>query len=165
MLLNLNEIYLETYNDNNSEHQALIKQFTGDSCSNFISMIDSRLKLNNKQKTFPFDTAFIVYLDTGEMLGYVFISSIRNDEVYLEYSVLKDKRGCGYGKLVLGLVTNYLFVNYNVKDIALDIDVSNDASMKTALSCGYYEDDYRDDGRLIYKNYNLNYVDRRRKGR
>ena len=163
MQLNLNKIYLETYDKNNNAHEYLIKQFANDSYSSFISMIDSRLRLNSKQKTFPFDTAFIVYLYTGEILGYVFISGVRNDEVYLEYSILKDKRNKGYGKLTLELVTNYLFINYNIKDIALDIDVSNEASMKTTMSCGYYEDEYVDNGRLIYKNYNLSYVTRRKK--
>lgn len=71
----------------------------------------------------------------------------------------------GYGKLVLALVTDYLFLNFNIKDIALDIDVSNEASMRTASSCGYCEDEYYENGKIIYKKFNLNYINKRKRGK
>ena len=163
MQINLEQLCLETFDKKNDKHLWLFYQFKENSKSNFISMIDSRLELNHKSKSFPFNTAFVVSLPSGELLGYLFISNIHQDEVYLEYSLLEEQRGKKYGTLLLRVVTDYLFLNYNIKDIALDIDVSNEASMKTAMSCGYYEDEYVDNVRLIYKNYNLSYVTRRKK--
>ena len=165
MQINLDQLRLDTFDKKNDKHMWLVQQFKGSSKSDFISMIDSRLELNGKSKTFPFDTAFVVSFPSDELIGYLFISGIRGDEVYLEYSLLEEKRGHGYGSLLLGLITEYLFANYNIKDIALDIDVSNEASMKTAIGCGYYEEDFINDKRMIYKNYNLGYVNKRKNGR
>ena len=160
--INLDNILLITFDINNKLHNELIDEFKSNSKSDFISSIDNRLKLNKNLKSFPFDTGFVVATNDSKLLGYLFISSIRNDEIFLEYSILKDKRGMGYGSLLLNKVTDYLFSNYNIKNIALDIDVSNLASIKTAISAYYTEDEYLDNDRIIYRNYNINYVDKRR---
>lgn len=162
MQIDLGEFCLETFDPISQKHKLLLNQFKGISHSSFISMIDNRLELLNKQKSFPFDTAFVI-ISGSKLLGYLFISSVRNDEVYLELSLLKEKRGKGYGKLILVLVTDYLFEHYNIRDIALDIDVSNHASINTATSGGYYADEYLNSGRIIFRNYNLNYIDKRNK--
>lgn len=165
MQININDVLLlDTFDSNNEEHKWLLEQFNNASHSKFISKISDRLMLNGSQKFFPFDTAFVVSLFSGEIIGYVFISSIRNDEVYLESSILKEKRGKKYGSLILSSVTDYLFENYNIKEIALDIDASNEASIRTAVSCGYYEDSF-DNMKFIFKNYNSNYVNKRRGGK
>ncbi len=163
MRIDLGDIYLEPFQPNLLEHKAVLESYQWKSSSKFISMIDEMLIQNRKSKDYPFGMGFVVTLKSGEAVGYLFISSRRNDEVYLEYSILKNKRNCGYGKMCLDLVTQYLFSNYNIRDIALDIDVSNEASMKTALGCGYFEDEDAVNGKIILKNYNLNYVDKRRK--
>ena len=98
----------------------------------------------------------------------MFISKCVNDEVYLENSILKEYRGKKYGKLILNDISNYLFQNYNIKCITLDIDPSNIASIKTALSCGYTidEEEYLDrnmSGKILYRLDNYNYVSKRRK--
>lgn len=165
MQINLENFCLSPFNSENFSHVSLLNQFNGESKSNFISMIDSRLRLNSKSKSFPFRMAFVVSDFSDDLLGYVFISSIRQDEVYLEYSLLKEQRGKGYGSLLLKEVTNYLFENYNIRNIALDIDVSNEASVNTAIRSGYYEDEFINEKRIIYKSYNLNYVNRRKNGR
>lgn len=164
LIIDLDKILLMTYDKSNDGHRQLLLNFNGESQCDFISLIDSRLELNSNGKSFPFNTAFVVSLASGELVGYVFISSRRQDEVYLEYSLLQEQRGKGYGKMVLGLVTEYLFCNYNIRDVALDIDVSNESSMRTAISCGFYEDEYLETGKCIYRSYNLGYVDKRRKG-
>lgn len=163
MQINLGDIKLEIFQDDSLEHIKLLQEFKGISDSKYIHSIVERLLQNRNLKSFPFDTGFVVSLISGESIGYLFISNIRNDEVFLESSILKDKRKMGYGKKCLEFVTNYLFEHYNIKDIALDIDVSNDASRKTAEACGYYEDEYLKEGKFIYRNYNLNYVSKRRK--
>lgn len=165
MRINVGNLYLETFREDCLEHLQLLKDFSGDSHSQFIHSIEERLLQNRKQKSFPFHTAYVISLASGECIGYLFISSIRNDEVFLECSILKRQRHHGYGKLCLESVTNYLFEHYNIRDIALDINVSNDASIRTAEACGYYEDEYLEEGKFIYRNYNLNYVDKRKKGK
>lgn len=165
MQINLGDFYLETFQEDFLEHKKVFESFQGESSSKFISMILERLLQNRRSKDYPFDMGFVVTLKSNESIGYIFISSRRNDEVYLECSILRNKRGLGYGKMCLDGVTNYLFDSFNIRDIALDIDVSNEASMKTAMACGYYEDGYTDNGKIILRNYNLNYVSKRRKGK
>lgn len=161
MQIDLGDFSLDTFDQSIPGHKDLLTNFKDGSHSKFISMIDNRLELLNKQKSFPFDTAFVI-TSNSELFGYIFISSVRNDEVYLELSLLKEKRGKGYGKLILGLVTDYLFEHYNIRNLALDIDISNNASMNTAIAEGYYADEYLENGRIIFRNYNLNYVDKRK---
>lgn len=165
MQFDLGPLYLETFRDDSLEHVVALNSFKEESSSRFISMIEERLLQNRKSKDYPFNMGFVVTLKSHEPIGYLFISSRRNDEVYLEYSILKGKRHCGYGKMCLELITEYLFNYYNIRDIALDIDVSNEASMKTAIACGYYEDGCVDRGKMILKNYNLHYVNRRNRGK
>ncbi|MCI6266335.1 MAG: GNAT family N-acetyltransferase [Erysipelotrichaceae bacterium] len=165
MLIDTNDIIFNTFQDNNLEHLNLLQSFKEESKSKFIHFIVERLLQNRNQKSFPFDTGFVISLDSGESIGYLFISSKRNDEVFLEYSILKNKRKMGYGKKCLSLVTDFLFEHYNIRDIALDIDVSNEASMRTAMACGYYEDEYLEEGKFIYRKYNLNYTNKRKNGK
>ena len=140
MQIDLGDFCLELFNDSNPQHIWLAEQFNKESKFDFISMIDSRLKLNNKSKKFPFGMAFVVS-SSNTLLGYMFISSVRQDEVYLESSLLQDKRRRGIGKALLKAMTDYLFDNYNIKEIALDIYVSNEAGINTAISCDYYQDE------------------------
>lgn len=68
----------------------------------------------------------------------------------------------------MNLVSDYLFENYNIKDITLDIDPSNIASVQTALSCGYDldEEEYLEkglQGRTLYKKDNIYYCNKRKK--
>lgn len=82
--------------------------------------------------------------------------------------MLKEYRGKKYEKLILSEVSNYLFENYNIKTISLDIEPSNIASIRTALSCGYIpdEDEYLSrnmNGKILYHLDNYNYINKRRK--
>lgn len=82
MQINLGYLCLSPFDNNNPDHVWLAEQFNKESKSDFISMIDSRLKLNYKSKSFPFGMAFVV-TSSSELLGYMFISGIKQDEVYL----------------------------------------------------------------------------------
>ena len=123
--------------------------------------------LNGKyKKDIPFDVGFVVSL-YDEVIGYVFISKRVRDEIFLEYSLMKRFRGMGYGKKLLGEVSNYLMSNYNISGIVLDISPSNIASIKTATNVGYVEDvdDYLErhlNGRILYRKDNIYYIDKRK---
>ena len=102
------------------------------------------------------------------MIGYVFISKIIKYDIYLEYSILKEYRGKGLGKLLLSEISNYLIDNYNIKSIMLDIDPSNVPSIMTAVSCGYIADDEEYisrnmNGKILYRIDNYNYINKRKK--
>lgn len=90
--------------------------------------------------------AFLTSLK-DELFGYIHIGEFNHKEeaVYLKAAIHKDKRGNGYGKLLLEEITNYIFLNYQeVKCIKLKIANDNKASIYTANSCGYIwlVDDY-----------------------
>lgn len=161
---------LECFDESKKEHIHLIQEFSGDSSSTFIHSIEERLLQNNHVKSFPFNTGFVISSYAGSALGYLFISSISHDEVFLEYSILKENRGKGIGKLCLQEVTDYLFEHYNLRGIKLDIDPSNAPSTKIAMECGYYPDEEEFlnrnmVGRILYRKDNFSYINRNRKGK
>ncbi len=167
MQILLEGILLRTYDSQNIEDQAIIQKFpVKEDKNSFIHSIGTRLMQNNRSKNFPFQTAFFVE-SRGNVVGYLYISSIRNDEVYLEYFILEEYRRQGYGKCLLGSVTRYLETNYNIRKLKLDIDPSNQNSLNLALSCGFEleEEDYQNcgmNGRMQFSRDNYYYVDKKR---
>lgn len=138
----------------------------GISKSSYIHDIGKRLEAS-KNKENIFDSAFIVS-DDDNSVGYLFISNSRNDEVFLEYALLKDFRGMGYARELVENVTNYLFDEHNIRSIRLDIDPSNEASMNVAEACGFVEDEeeYASRnycGRIQFVKDSYNYISKRSK--
>lgn len=132
----LEKIELLQYNDSLSDY---VKQLLIDDNNKYVKQVEERLNKGNSDTVF--DRGFLVKLQ-DKIIGYIYFSPISNYRLYLEYSVLKSERNKGYGKLILNEATNYILENYNIKQIMLDIDKSNLASMNTAISCGYnYDDD------------------------
>ena len=168
MKLKLDNIILYTYDDNNLIHKKVLLNFMNESKSNYIHDIDRRLKNNfNKKENNIFDRGYLVSLNNN-IVGYIFISKIIKDEIFLEYSIIKGYRGKKIGKLLLSDVSNYIMENYNIKSILLDIEPSNIPSLITAVNCGYFvdDDDYlkRDmNGKILYRMDNYNYVNKRKK--
>ena len=90
-----------------------------------------------------------------------------NDEVFLEYSILKEYRGKGYGSNIIREITDYLFEKHNIRSIRLDIDPSNRNSINVAQACGYAvdEDEFESHnyiGRMQFVRENAFYVSKRR---
>lgn len=122
-------------------HKKLKEDFdAGASHSNYIHQIGERLETSKNNNRSIYQSAFVVE-DLGTPVGYVFISSMIQDEVFLEYAVLKDQRGKGYGRDIISETTDYLFQNHNIKSIRLDIDPSNKQSINAAEACGYTADE------------------------
>ena len=133
----------------------------------FISSIEEHLKQNNTSKEPPFGMAYIIRSD-HKIVGYFYISPIKNEKVELEYAILKEERGKGYSSLILKEITNYLCSFQNIKELYLDIDPSNSRSINCALSADYYPDydDYENkhyQGKLLFRKENSNYISKRRK--
>lgn len=168
MNLKLNNIVLSSYDKDNDRHRKVLLEFLGESKSNYIHDIDRRLKNNyNKKENNIFDRGYLVSLNNN-IVGYIFISKIIRDEIFLEYSIIKSYREKKIGKLLLSDVTNYLLDNYNIKSIVLDIEPSNVPSIMTAVSCGYMLDDEEYvqrnmNGKILYRMDNFNYINKRKK--
>ena len=58
-----------------------------------------------------FPSAFVI-LDEDEPIGYLYISSMVRDEVFLEYSILKKFRRMGYASSIVNEISDYLFQNH-----------------------------------------------------
>lgn len=167
MNIQLENIMLSIYDESNIKQDEVLNKFEGESKSNYIHDIKERIKNSVNKKSFPFDIGYFISVN-NEIVGYIFISKNISDEVFLEYSVLKEKRGKGYAKIILSEVSNYLMNEYNIKCLVLDIDPSNIASIKTALNAGYEldEEEYMKrgmTGKILYRLDNYNYINKRSK--
>lgn len=137
--IELDSLKLTRYKE--EKHKGLKEEFEkGESHSNFIHQIASRLENSKNNNRNIYQSAFIVEAEEIP-IGYLFISSRVRDEVFLEYAVLKPYRGLGYGSTIIRETTDYLFQNYNIRAIRLDIDPSNKNSISVATSNGYSLDE------------------------
>lgn len=136
-MIELQTLSLTKYDEKYSEIKEELEN--GTSSSGFIHQIKERLENSNNNKTI-FNSGFII-LDGDIPVGYLFISSNINDEVFLECSILKEFRGMGYGSRVTNEISDYLFEKQNVRSIKLDIDPSNKKSILAANSCGFFLDE------------------------
>ena len=165
MNIELETLTLKRYNSD--EHSYLKEELeNGDSSSKYIHQIAERLVFS-KDNTGIYQSGYIVE-DDGTPIGYLFISSMRDDEVFLEYSVLKEFRGMGYGSSIVRETTDYLFEEHNIRSIRLDIDPSNTNSALVATACGYSvdEDEFESrnfTGKMQFVRENEFYISKRRK--
>ena len=139
----------------------------GTSASSYIHQIGERLEISKDNNKTICQSAFVI-LDKEIPIGYLFISKVVNDEVFLECAILKEHRRKGYAKRILNEISEYLFVNHNIRSIRLDIDPSNKSSMLVASSCGFLldEDDYESrnyTGKMEFVRESTCYISKRRK--
>ena len=139
MNIELKSILLTRYKE--EKHKTLKDELeTGTSHSEFIHQIGERLEESKDNNKSIYQSAFVVE-DLGIPIGYLYISRMIRDEVFLEYAVLKEYRGKGYGSSIIRETSDYLFENHNIKAIRLDIDPSNKNSINVAEACGYTVDE------------------------
>lgn len=166
MNIELNNITLCVY-DNSEVHNKILLEFDSDSKSKYIYEIKERIKDTINKKNIPFDCGFLVEIN-NEIIGYIFVSKKINDEIFLEYSILKKYRGKKYSTIILNEISNYLMNKHNIRSIVLDIDPSNLSSIRSALSAGYQidEEEYINrnmEGKILYRLDNYNYINKKRK--
>lgn len=165
MNIELETLQLTRYSQ--EKHQSLKDELeTGTSHSDFIHQVGERLEESKDNNKTIYQSAFVVE-SLGTPTGYVYISRASHDEVFLEYAVLKEYRGKGYGSAVIRELTDYLFQNHNIKAVRLDIDPSNKNSINAAESCGYTVDEEEFasrnyTGRMQFVKDNEYYISRRR---
>lgn len=165
MNIKLETLNLTRYDE--EKHKFLKDELeNGESSSRFIHQIAQRLDNSNFAGENIFQSAFVV-LDKDIPIGYVYISSNKKDEVFLECSLLKNFRGKGYGKRLLNEVSNYLFEKHNIRCIKGDVDPSNKNSLVMLKACGYEfdEEDYEERnfiGNMVFFKESECYVPKRR---
>lgn len=166
MNIELETLILTRYNK--EKHSFLKRELEhGNSSSEYIHQISERLELSKDNDKTIYQSAFVVE-DENIPVGYLFISSMFRDEVFLEYSVLKDFRKMGYGSSIVNEISDYLFKNHNIKSIRLDIDPSNKKNILLAESCGFTldEEEYESrnyTGKMQFIKESELYVSKRRK--
>jgi len=166
MIINLETLNLLKYNEIKNNY--LKEEFkNGSSFSEYVHKVFERLELSKNNDKTIYQSAFVVE-EKQIPIGYLYISNMSNDEVFLEYSVLKEYRRQGYGKRIVDEVTNYLFENYNIKSVKLDIDPSNKNSIFVANSCGFSldEEEYETRnfmGKMQFIKESDCYINKRRK--
>ena len=166
MNIKLDTLNLTRYD---SEKHVFLKEELekGESSSRFIHQIAQRLDNSSYAGENIFQSAFVV-LDGNMPIGYVYISSNKKDEVFLECSLLKNFRKMGYGKRLLNEVSDYLFENHNIRCIKGDVDPSNKNSLMMLEACGYEfdEEDYEERnfmGNMVFFKESEYYVSKRKK--
>ena len=168
MDIQLKSLFLTRYDE--EKHKSLKDEFeTGLSHSEHIHQISERLENAKDNDRSIYQSAFVVE-DLGTPVGYLFISSMVRDEVFLEYAVLKEERGKGYGSDIVRETTDYLFQNHNIRSIRLDIDPSNKNSINAAEAAGYSVDEEEFasrnfTGRMQFVKDSEYYVSKRRSGK
>jgi len=165
MNIELDTLQLTKYNK--EKHKEILDELeNGISSSKFIHQIRERLENSNNNNSL-FQSAFII-LDNNTPIGYIYISSMIRDEVFLEYSILKEFRRMGYATSVVSELSDYLFKNHNIKSIRLDIDPSNKSSILVANASGYTLDEEEFEsrnyiGKMQFIKESYCYVSKRRK--
>lgn len=162
--IKLETLYLDRYSE---KYKKLKDEFNGNSSSRFVDSINDRLESSALNNNFSFQSAYVI-LDNENPVGYVYISNNVKDEVFLELSILKDKRNMGYGSKIINELSDYLFNKYNIRFVKLDIDPSNINSVKTAEACGFLFDEEEYErrnyiGRMVFYKESECYINKRRK--
>lgn len=166
MNIKLETLNLTQYDYN--KHASLKEKLTkGDSKSQYIYQISDRLEASTTASDSIYQRAFVIE-DEGLAVGYLYISNMTRDEVFLEYSILNEYRRMGYGSSVVYETTDYLFENHNIRSVRLDIDPSNKNSVLLATSCGFTldEEEYEKNnfiGKMQFVKESNCYVPKRRK--
>lgn len=138
-------INLETFSlvKNNLEveaHRFASKQLIEQSLGGYIHQLEERLRDSKKSEKLLFSNAYLAQFNDN-IFGYIYISSMKKNSIYLEYMILEQFRGKGFGSRLLEETTDFIFHQFeNIKEIHLDISRDNQKSIRTAESCGYYFD-------------------------
>lgn len=164
-IIELEPFTLETFDKENQKHLLFLKEVVEQNKKNhYVPNIESRMNREINTRQFPFEQGYFVKKEDN-LVGYLWLGGMRNDTIYLEYLIEEANRRKGYGKAILESMTDYLFENYNIESIYLDVDRSNFVSQKTAESAGYQLEEIADNGKLLFVKSNLNYIDKRKRGR
>lgn len=137
MIFNIENLIVRPFNKTTDTY--VFKEINGNSKSNFIFNVTNRLE-NSKYYDF-FNNAYVIE-QFNEIIGYIYISNKKNNNIYIEYLIFKNYRKKGYAYKVLDGLIDYIFNQYSdIEFINLSIDESNIASINLAEKLDFVLDD------------------------
>ena len=106
-----------------------------------IHQVEERLNSSRICENLELSNAYLINL-RNNIVGYIYLTGKSKKYIYLEYLIFKKYRKQGIGKYTLDNVIDYIFMNnLDLKEIRLNIDRSNLASMFLAESLGFIDDE------------------------
>lgn len=160
-MIKINKYTFYTYQEINDN--SIINELDSNSKSKFIHNLKERLIQSKSSKEISFNNAYLVKCNNS-IIGYVFLSQQKNNNIYIEYLILKEYRHMGHATNMMRELVDYIFKNYdNLENIRLSIDPSNIFSLNVASNLGFYcdEDSYFNDKlEFVLDNYYYNNLKR-----
>lgn len=97
------------------------------------------IKKNTKISSSMYNTPFIVKdIDNDNLIGYVYFHEPGLEEVEIMYATHYDYRKEGYGRRLLSGASEFVLEKEkSIKNVALIINPTNEASIKTALKSNF----------------------------
>lgn len=138
----------------------ILQEIAGNSKSKFIFNVIERLNVSSENSVF--NNAYVT-LSNDKYIGYIYLSPVKNDNIFIEQMIFKNFRNKGYGYKIMTHLIDYLFANYNLACINLSIDKDNIPSIIHAEKLNFYLDEdsvYED--KLLFTLDNPNYIDKKR---
>jgi len=165
MKFKIDNFLLERMDVEDVSHLAFEKRLIEKNQDHFVKEMHERLHHPMKKNDyFQLECAYLVSNET-DLIGYLYVSGLERNIIYLEYLIVEEYRRKGYASRLIDRVSHYLFTNFPVEKITLDIDMSNYPSMKTAEKAGFYydEEEYsQGNNRLSFERINPFYKERKR---
>lgn len=138
--IELKNFYLENYNEYNNEHKSTMILIGNDKDSQkYLGNIDYMIhEIKRRRENNNTDEIYIVFENKkfADPIGFISVSII--DGLFeISYGILPKYRGKGYASKILGEFSQYLFKNYEIEDLYLQINKENEGSIKVALKNGF----------------------------
>lgn len=160
-MIKIENIELRSYNKFDKEILEEILQ--GESKSDFIHQIDERLINSREVEQLELSNAYLVCID-GKTVGYIYLTGMSKNYIYLEYLILKKYRHKGIGRYVVEQVSDEVFRRFpHLKEIKLNIDRSNIGSINLAEAIGFYDDGNYGGQKIDFIKDNPYYIEPKRK--
>ena len=138
-MIQIGDIILEHFDK--EKYPYILDEVNGDSKSNMIHQVEERLNSSRICENLELSNAYLINL-RNNIVGYIYLTGKSKKYIYLEYLIFKKYRKQGIGKYTLDNVIDYIFMNnLDLKEIRLNIDRSNLASMFLAESLGFIDDE------------------------
>ncbi len=147
--MQLDNFYLERYQDFNLEHRSIMTIIDNTS-RKYLG--DLFFLINNTNKRFEdnnIDSIYIAYYNNYP-IGFISLN-IYDNKPFISYALLSEYQHQYLGSLLLLEFSDKLFNIYNFDNLYLDINQSNIASIKTSQIVGYKK---RSLTKYVLSNYN-----------
>lgn len=153
-MLKIDNIILEIFNP--SKHKHILDEIKMIP-SKIIPQVEERLLNSRNVDTLEFSNAYLVNINSN-IVGYIYLSEMRKNIIYIDYLILKNFRKKGIGFYTMDIIRNHLLENNtNLKEIRFNIDKSNLGSILLADKLGFIADEDYSTDKIDYIMDNPNF--------